>query len=607
MALRTRILLLVLLAALLPAAAMVAFLLDQRDRQVADAQRNLAALARNAGRDLDARIQGTRQLLLGLSQSRALATSDRGQCSAYLAKVLRLYPQYTGLLTINPDGSLHCDSLSTGRNLALADRSYFRQALASETTAIEPVFGRLTGLGVVQVALASRDEKGVVQFVLLASLDLEQFAAELAAGHPYPGTSVMVLDGKGVLMNRTGHRRDAIADAPVEGSEFGSTALFAFARSARPTDTRELPAAGGVPHVWAVGEPLGAKNLKIAFGVPAPELGAIASRQLNAALAVIFAATLVAFGLAWALSALGIRVPLERIIAATSRFGAGDPAARIGAPYPRGEMGELMRGLDRMLATLQAEEAEILGLQAGLEHRVADRTAQLQALNDEMRAFSYSVSHDMRGPLRAIDGYCALLLAQPAPGLDEQARARLEKIRASGQRMGALVEGLQSLFHITSDERRHEFVDLTEIAGDIAASLKSDSPARAAVFAIAPGITAFGDPTLLRQVLENLLGNAWKYSARQDTARIEFGIAEGKGGEREYFVADNGAGFDMAYAGRLFRPFERLHGEGEFSGTGIGLATVRRIVHRHGGHVRAEGRVGQGARFTFTLAPEPKA
>lgn len=606
MALRNRILLLVLLAALLPAAAMIAFLFDQRDRQVADAKRNVSVLARNAGSTLDAKIHGTSQLLLGLSQSRELATDDRNACSAYLGRVLQLYPQYSGILTIRPDGKLHCDSLATGRELDLRDRGYFRRALVSRATELEAVFGRLTGLGVVQVAFASRDAKGAVQFVLLASLNLEQFARELSAAQPYPGTVVMVFDGGGTLMNRSGPAGGSTADAPAIGYDYSKTTLHAFVRSAAFGETRELPTgAQGPPRVWAVGEPTGSTGVKIALGVPGLAIGAFAERQMHAALAVILAATLLAVAAAWALSSLGIREPIERIMVATARFGAGDAAARIGAPYPRGEVGDLMRELDRILAMLQAEEAQILAMKAELEQRVAERTFQLQGLNDELKAFSYSVSHDLRAPLRAIDGYSAMALMEPAGALSPAARVLVERTRGAGRRMADLVDGLLALSNIASDERRHGLVNLSEMAREIAGRLQAEAPQRRAQFSIAPDVQGHGDATLLRQALENLLGNAWKYTSAREVAHIEFGAVELEGGAMEYFVADDGAGFDMAHADKLFRPFERLHAETEFPGTGIGLAIVRRIVHRHGGQVRAEGRLGEGVRFAFTLAPAP--
>jgi len=461
-------------------------------------------------------------------------------------------------------------------------------------------------MGVVQVAFASRDAAGTVQFVLLASLNLEQFARELWAAQPYPGTAVMVFDASGTLMNRSGTVEGGIADAPATGNDYRKTLLHAFVQAAATGETRELPTgAQGAPRVWAVGEPPGGTGVKIALGVPGLALGAFAERQMHAALAVIFAATLLAVAAAWVLSSLGIREPIERIIDATARFGAGDAAARIGTPYPRGEVGDLMRELDRILATLQAEEAQSLAMHAELEQRVAERTSQLQGLNDELKAFSYSVSHDLRAPLRAIDGYSAMAIAEPAEALSPAARMFVERTRAAGRRMADLVDGLLALSNLTSDERRHGVVDLSEMAGEIAARLQAEAPQRRAEFAIAQGVRGHGDATLLRQVLENLLGNAWKYSSGREVAHITFGVTECEGRAPEYFVSDDGAGFDMAYAGKLFSPFERLHAETEFPGTGIGLATVRRIVHRHGGQVRAEGCLEEGARFAFTLAPAP--
>jgi signal transduction histidine kinase len=238
---------------------------------------------------------------------------------------------------------------------------------------------------------------------------------------------------------------------------------------------------------------------------------------------------------------------------------------------------------------------------AALEKRVAERTAELAALNAELEAFAYSVSHDLRAPLRGINGFSQALLEDYADKLDADGQDYLQRVQAASQHMGQLIDDLLKLSRVTRAEAFHETVQLSDLAQTIATDLHQQEPERQVEFVIAEGLAAKGDARLLRVALENLLGNAWKFTAKNPCARIEFGDIR-QNGNRAYFVRDDGVGFNMAYADKLFGAFQRLHSAAEFDGTGIGLATVQRVIHRHGGRVWAESDVEQGATFYFTLA-----
>ena len=233
--------------------------------------------------------------------------------------------------------------------------------------------------------------------------------------------------------------------------------------------------------------------------------------------------------------------------------------------------------------------------------------AALRTANEELETFSYSVSHDLRAPLGAISGFAALLAKRLAAGTDAKAQHHVARIRSSATEMEHLITDLLALARVGRAPMKHEPIDLSGLARKVVQGLKKNDPARRVALHIAEGLQAQGDAGLLRVVLENLLGNAWKYSARQSEATIELGQQPDGTGGRVFFVRDNGAGFDMAYADKLFQPFERLHTEAQFSGTGVGLATVSRIVLRHGGRIWADAAPGRGATFFFTLPCPPGA
>lgn len=258
------------------------------------------------------------------------------------------------------------------------------------------------------------------------------------------------------------------------------------------------------------------------------------------------------------------------------------------------------RGAD--ITDLVRKEQALQALNAELERKVAERTAELSTTNSELEAFAYAVSHDLRTPLRGIDGFSKLLDEEYGERLGEGGASYVQRIRRGISRMGALIDDMLHLSHVTRGPLNRASVDLSAIAEDVAQDLQSQAPTRQVVWRITPGITAVADPGQMRLLLENLLGNAFKYSRNAATAEISVESVP-RDDATEFIVRDNGAGFDMAYAGKLFQPFQRLHGRKEFEGTGIGLATVMRVVTRHGGSITAAAAPGKGAQFRVVLPP----
>lgn len=262
------------------------------------------------------------------------------------------------------------------------------------------------------------------------------------------------------------------------------------------------------------------------------------------------------------------------------------------------------KGQLRGFAKVTRDSTERKQAQDALERQrneLARSNAEMRAANRELEAFSYSVSHDLRAPLRSIDGFSLALLEDYFQKLDDEGKKHLERVRAATQRMGTLIDDLLNLARVTRASMRLEAVNVSEVATEVAEGLQKAQPDRKVDFRIEEGLDAMADSHLLRIALENLLGNAWKFTSKRASARIEFGKTKNNG-TSAFFVRDDGAGFDSAYADRLFGAFQRLHAMTDFPGTGVGLATVQRIIHRHGGRVWAESSVGRGATFYFTLA-----
>lgn len=277
-----------------------------------------------------------------------------------------------------------------------------------------------------------------------------------------------------------------------------------------------------------------------------------------------------------------------------------DYTVRAKAPERDDELALLVKSFNEMLDDIQERDKELEKARTVLEERVQQRTFELSAANRELEAFSYTVAHDLRGPLDTIGNIGFLLRETYGQDLDDEGRGLVAQLLSGTRKMSALIHDLLNLSRSSRQEFRREMIDLSAMAGEILGHLKNAEPERKVEAIIAPGASVLADNGLMCVVMENLLGNAWKYTSKLPRAVIEFGSTEA-GGETVFYVRDNGAGFDPTYADRLFQPFQRLHVQSDFPGTGVGLATVQRVISRHGGRIWAESAVGKGATFYFTI------
>ena len=330
------------------------------------------------------------------------------------------------------------------------------------------------------------------------------------------------------------------------------------------------------------------------------EMRNLSRRLVGLTLVVGASIAISAFG-TWLIFAWRVVRPLRELQRGIAIVGSGNLDHRIGGSG-RDEIGEVARAFDEMAENLKTTTVS----RRELEQQVVERTAELATANRELEQFAHSIAHDVRAPLRAMDGFAHALLEEYADKLGTEGRSYAERVRAGSQRMALLLDDLLKLSSITRGELDRREVDLSELARKTAAELQRTAPERKVAFDIAPGIVANGDERLLEVVIVNLLDNAWKFTSKHRRAKIEFGVTNQKG-KPAYYVRDDGAGFDMDYAEKLFQPFQRLHRRDEFPGTGIGLATVRRIVERHGGEVWITAGVEQGATACFTFSTPSEA
>jgi signal transduction histidine kinase/CheY-like chemotaxis protein len=590
---------LVLVATLLPAGLIGLRFAQDRVRQIEAARTELLTAATSLAADLDDRIQGTAQLLYGLARARDLDSADRDACSIFLSDVRLRYPQYTGILSITPDGNLFCDSLRTRRDLVLTDRAYFRAAQASDgdEVALEPVFGRLTGVPVVQVAYPARAEGGALRFVLLASLNLAEFVQE-QINRMVADPQILLLDSQGqvlfALYPSGGH-------IPAAG-EAAPGALAAFAADGPPRRTAEIADEAGRVAIWATSTaPLVQRaGLRILVGQPRDTLTAAANRRLAQDLIVLTTLSLLLVIGVWALGEYGIRRPIGRVAAFATRLGRGELEARIPPPLPRGELGALMEVLNGAAESMQRQRADI--------EQLSRRLAQSQKM-EAVGQLTGGLAHDFNNLLTVILGTTELLAEQTADDPDLRqladtaaqaalrgaeltrsllAFARRQPLEPKPTDIGALLRRMEMLMRRTLGEPVETRLDLPR-----------------------EPLLAMADPAQLEAAVLNLVLNARDAMPQGGALTIEVGAAvldqayadaheEVRAGDYVCVaVTDSGAGMTPEVVQQAFEPFFTTKPFGR--GSGLGLSMVYGFAKQSGGHVKIYSEVGQGTTVRLYL------
>jgi signal transduction histidine kinase len=599
---RTRLVILMLLA-VLPAFGLVVYeYLEQRRLETERVREGAIAVARLAAANQENFTKNTRQLLATLAQFPVLLLgTNRAYCETHLSNLRKLSPDYLNFGLVETNGNVFCSAQPFDGMVNISDRSYFRQVLQTKkfSTGVYQI-GRLTGQQALNFGYPVPDEKGELQRVVYASLKLSTLNDALArVPVPYSGT-ITVLDGAGTVLARF-----------PDSKNFVGKSLTDDAVIKRMLDRKEpifeMTGPDGIARLHAAS--LVDESLLVGVSIPLKASLARANETLARNITILgFVAIFILVASAFYARRAFLR-PVNSLATAARRLASGDLKARAGKIGGSAELAQLGQAFDDMAQQLQKRQSEIMEaneqinrLNQNLELRVKDRTAQFEAANKELEAFAYSVSHDLRAPLRHITSF-ADLLRRKAHDLDPESTRCLEFITSGAKQMELLVQDLLNFSRTSRSEMRLRQVQLGELIDEVRQSIQSELNGRVIEWNVHPLPEVRADPALLRVALNNLLGNAAKYTRPRTTAVVEIGTCPS---EREHiiFVRDNGVGFDMQYVGKLFGVFQRLHHEEEFEGTGIGLATVQRIIVRQGGRVWAEGKENEGATFYFSLPKE---
>jgi len=590
MSLRTRLLILVIAAMLVPAILVGLRFVQYRTSEIDAALANLSATANDISNDLDEKIQGTAQLHYGLARARDLDTSDKAACSAFLSAVREEYTQFTGILTITPDGGLFCDSLRTNRTLDLRDRAYFKQALVAHgTVTLEPVFGRLTGTSVLQIAYPVRPESGELKFILLASFNLRKFA-EFHEKRSVNGNEILLADRKGMVLVAPQGKAGAEPGTSIANSE-----LFGFATSANREPFREVTDRDGRTQVWAVSRspPVRDAGLYILVGRSKDGLVAAANRRLYEDLAMLAVASLLLFAGVWILVTVSVGRQVGRLAAMATKLGLGDLGARIAPPHPRGELGGLMTLLNGTAESLERQRAAI--------DELNQKLTQSQKM-EAMGQLTGGVAHDFNNLLTVILGNAEHLAEKLAA--HKELHGIAESIATAAERGSDLTRSL--LAFARKQPLMPRDIDIgRKIVGMEQLLRRTLGEHIECEFRLDENLwQASVDPGQLASALLNLVLNARDAMPSGGTLTVEvqntaLGESDmdvnGQARPGDYVmvaVTDTGTGMTAEVAGRAFEPFFTTKEVGK--GTGLGLSMVYGFVQQSGGSMQIRSEPGHG-------------